>query len=267
MPSILRELLALRSSSTLVTSGKHVLSAALSARKRGKVLSLAASVKVALSEWEMQQLPKTQVSGAVSVSNRIFDSWSNKMRISHEMVSARYSAKTSVKYGLSGLSIWKQQPSRSLSTCLPSPPSGIVNRPNDQLRGKWTNSRNLSWPSLSMMPGASLLVTPLTYCLVFWSQAKRAKNPSWGNCSMVPSATDQVQHLRELVVVGEDYLWGKQGAKRKRYHDGTPHPKDREGSPLVWTAWFHLLCAVSGKLGLNSGRAVVWEVLAIRWSL
>ena len=120
--------------------------------------------------------------GSMSVSNRIFESWSKILRISQAMVSARYSARINVKcvavwitFPLSALGsrsvarIWKYWLSRSLSTCLLSPPSRIVSCANGQLRSKWTNSHNFAWPSLNMMPGASSLVTPLAHCLVSMS--------------------------------------------------------------------------------------------------
>ena len=44
----------------------------------------------------------------------------------------------------------------SLSICLLSPPRGIVSRANGQLRGKSTNSRNFSCPSISLTPGVIL---------------------------------------------------------------------------------------------------------------
>ena len=58
-----------------------------------------------------------------------------------------------------------------------------------------------------------------------------------GNCSTVPPATDQVQHLKELeVALAVKIIWkeNKEQRRKRKYHDGTPHSKDRGG----FTQWF-----------------------------
>ena len=127
------------------------------------------------------------------------------------MVSARYSAKIHVKcvavwiifpLCASGSRLvartWKQYPPRSLSICLLSPPRGIVSRANGQLRGKCTNSRNFSCPSISLTPGASSLVTPLEYRVVSmsYSPADRSRNASYAVSNLSWSeATDQASKM------------------------------------------------------------------------
>ena len=80
----------------------------------------------------------------VSLSNKILEAWPKILRMSHAIVSARYSAKIQVRcvavwrtlpLCASGsrlvAKIWKQYPSNSRSICLLSPSSGIV-RPNSR---------------------------------------------------------------------------------------------------------------------------------------
>ena len=89
----------------------------------------------------------------VSLSNRILEAWPKMLRMSHAIVSARYSAKIQVRcvavwrtlpLCASGsrlvAKIWKQYPSNSRSICLLSPSRGIVRRARGQVRGRCTNS-------------------------------------------------------------------------------------------------------------------------------
>ena len=115
-------------------------------------------------------------SGWVSLSNKILEAWSRILRMSHAIVSAKYSAKIQVRCVAGWMTlplcvsgsrlvakIWKQYPSKSRSICLLSPASGIVSRANGQVRGKCTNSCSFSCPSSNWTPAASSLVTPLEY--------------------------------------------------------------------------------------------------------
>ena len=114
----------------------------------------------------------------VSLSKRISESWPSILRISHAIVSARYSAKiqvrcvavwTTLPLCASGFwlvaKIWKQYPSNSRSICLLRPSSGMVRRANGQVLGRCTNSCSFSCPSTNRTPAASSLVTPLEYRL------------------------------------------------------------------------------------------------------
>ena len=110
----------------------------------------------------------------VSLSKRILVAWPKMLRMSHAIVSARYSAKIQVRcvavwstlpLCASGFrlvaKIWKQYPSNSRSICLLSPSRGIVRRARGQVRGRCTNSCSFSCPSIDGTPAASSLVTPL----------------------------------------------------------------------------------------------------------
>ena len=115
----------------------------------------------------------------VSLSKRILELWPRILRMSHAIVSARYSAKIQVRcvavcrtlplcasgYRLVA-KIWKQYPSNSRSIrCLLRPSSGIVRRANGQVLGKCTSSCSFSCPSNNRTPAASSLVIPLEYCV------------------------------------------------------------------------------------------------------
>ena len=104
----------------------------------------------------------------VSLSKRILESWPRILRMSHAIVSERYSAKIQVRcvavcrtlplcasgYRLVAR-IWKQYPSKSRSICLLRPSSGIVRRANGQVLGKCTISSSFSYPSNKRTPAAS----------------------------------------------------------------------------------------------------------------
>ena len=93
----------------------------------------------------------------MSLSHKILESWPRILRMSHAIVSARYSAKIHVRWvavwrtfalWASGCwlvaKIWKQYPSKSRSICLIRPSSGMVSRPNGQVLGRCTNSCSFS---------------------------------------------------------------------------------------------------------------------------
>ena len=124
----------------------------------------------------------------VSLSKRILDSWLSILRMSHAIVSERYSAKIQVRcmavcrtfllcasgYWLVAR-IWKQYPSKSLSICLLRPSSGIVRRASGQVLGRCTISCSFSYPSTKRTPAASSLVLPLEY--IVWGQCSRGHLP------------------------------------------------------------------------------------------
>ena len=111
------------------------------------------------------------------------------LRMSHAIVSARYSAKIQVRcvavwstlplcaseFRLVA-KIWKQCPSNSWSICLLSPSRGIVRRARGQVRGRCTNSCSFSCPSINGTPAASSLVTPLGYRLKSMSYRSFARS-------------------------------------------------------------------------------------------
>ena len=125
----------------------------------------------------------------VSLSKRILVAWPKMLRMSHAIVSARYSAKIQVRcvavwstlpLCASGsrlvAKIWKQYPSNSRSICLLSPSRGIVRRARSQVRGRCTNSCSFSCPSINGTPAASSLVTPLGYRLRSMSYRSSARS-------------------------------------------------------------------------------------------
>ena len=124
-------------------------------------------------------------SGWVSLSNKILEAWSRILRMSHAIVSARYSAKIQVRCVAVWMTlplcasgsrlvakIWKQYPSKSRSICLLSPASGIVSRANGQVRGKCTNSCSFSCHPVTGHQPHPRWWHP-------WSTA-------WGQCCTVP---------------------------------------------------------------------------------
>ena len=133
------------------------------------------------------------------------------LRMSHAIVSARYSAKIQVRcvavwitFPLCGsgsrlvANIWKQYPSKSRSICLLSPASGIVSRANGQVRGKCTNSCSFSCPFSNWTPGASSLVTPLEYRVrsMLYSPSARSRKASYAVSNLSWSeATDEASKL------------------------------------------------------------------------
>ena len=133
------------------------------------------------------------------------------LRMSHAIVSARFSAKIQVRwvavwitFPLCGsgsrlvANIWKQYPSKSRSICLLSPASGIVSLANGQVRGKCTNSCSFSCPFSNWTPDASSLVTPLEYRVrsMSYSPSARLRKASYAVSNLSWSeATDEASKL------------------------------------------------------------------------